>query len=174
MPALLLSGRCHCGIKWYMAMLSPESIISLCKPSTIASLKKKMRCIQYFTLFFLHFYIEGFHVMSTSYQANFASHPTRNRHVGFLLAWHGIGKYNKMSKCSVTFYLVHTTLPNYNSMTRILTHTLCGNFELFCEVNQNFMHFLLFFSIPHHTKRNQVAGQNRALIGAYRVMLTLY
>ena len=27
--------------------------------------------------------IEGFHV--TSYQANFASHPTRARHVGFLL-----------------------------------------------------------------------------------------
>ena len=26
--------------------------------------------------------IEGFHV--TSYQANFASHPTRDRHVGFL------------------------------------------------------------------------------------------
>ena len=32
-------------------------------------------------------YIEGFHV--TLYQANFASHHTRNRHVGFLLAWHG-------------------------------------------------------------------------------------
>ena len=27
--------------------------------------------------------IEGFHV--TSYQANYASHPTRDRHVGFLL-----------------------------------------------------------------------------------------
>ena len=38
--------------------------------------------------------IEDFHVMS--YQANFASHHTRNRHVGFLLAWHGIEKYNKM------------------------------------------------------------------------------
>ena len=31
--------------------------------------------------------IEGFHV--TSYQANFASHHTRDRHVGFLLAWNG-------------------------------------------------------------------------------------
>ena len=28
-------------------------------------------------------YKEGFHVMS--YQANFANHPTRDRHVGFLL-----------------------------------------------------------------------------------------
>ena len=32
----------------------------------------------------------------TSYQANLASHHTSNRHIGFLLACHGIGKYNKM------------------------------------------------------------------------------
>ena len=38
--------------------------------------------------------IEGFYV--TSYQANFASHHTCDCHVGFLLAWRGIGKYNKM------------------------------------------------------------------------------
>ena len=36
--------------------------------------------------------IEGFHV--TSYQANFASHHTHDRHVGF--PSHGIGKHNKM------------------------------------------------------------------------------
>ena len=36
-----------------------------------------------------------FHV--TSYQANFASHHTCDRHVGFLLAWCSIGKYNRMS-----------------------------------------------------------------------------
>ena len=40
--------------------------------------------------------IEGFHV--TSYQANFASHHSRDRHVGFLLAWNGKGKHNKMSR----------------------------------------------------------------------------
>ena len=39
--------------------------------------------------------IEGFYV--TSYQANFASHYTNDRHVGFLSAWNGIGKHNKMS-----------------------------------------------------------------------------
>ena len=93
----------------------------------------------------------------TSYQANFASHRTRNRHVGFLSARHGIGKYNKFS---VTFYLVHTTIPNYNRVTRILGYTLGGNFESFCGVNQKFKRFLLFFSVPHH-KGNQVAGQNR-------------
>ena len=40
--------------------------------------------------------IEGFHVMS--YQANFASHHTHDRHVGFPLAWQAIGKHNKMSR----------------------------------------------------------------------------
>ena len=37
-----------------------------------------------------------FHV--TSYQADFASHRTFDRHVGFLLVWCGIGKHNKMSR----------------------------------------------------------------------------
>ena len=65
-------------------------------------------------------------------------------------------------------------------MTRILahthTHTLGGNFKSFCEVNQKFqLFFLLFFSIPHHTKGNQAARQNHApIIGAYRVVQTLY
>ena len=39
--------------------------------------------------------IEGFHV--TSYQANFASHHTCDRHVGFLAPLSGIEKHNKMS-----------------------------------------------------------------------------
>ena len=40
--------------------------------------------------------IEGFHV--TSYQSNFASHHVRDRHVGFLFARSGIGKYKKISR----------------------------------------------------------------------------
>ena len=44
------------------------------------------------TLVLVH--IQGFQV--TSYQANFASHHTRNQHVGFLFARPGIGKHNKM------------------------------------------------------------------------------
>ena len=78
----------------------------------------------------------------TSYQANFASHHTCDRHVGFLL---------------VTFYLVHTTIPNYNRVTRILAHTLGGNFKSFCEVNQKFKCFL-FFSLPVNTKRKPGCG----------------
>ena len=39
--------------------------------------------------------VEGFHV--TSYQANCASHHTRDSHVGFLFPQSGIGKHNKMS-----------------------------------------------------------------------------
>ena len=103
----------------------------------------------------------------TSYQANFASHHTCARHVGFLLACNGIEK--NTTKCPVTFYLVHTTIPNYNRVTRILAHTLGGNFKSFCEVNQKFQRFL-FFSIPRHTKGNQAVGQNCERIGAHRVM----
>ena len=40
--------------------------------------------------------IDGFHVMS--YQANFVSHHTHDRHVGFLSPQAGIGKHNKMSQ----------------------------------------------------------------------------
>ena len=56
---------------------------------------------------------------------------------------------------------------------RILA-ALGGNFKSSCEVNQKFQRFLLFFSTPHHTKGNQAAGQNRARIGAYCVVQTLY
>ena len=49
--------------------------------------------------------IGGFHV--TSYQANFASHHTHNRHVGSLFACVVLGK---ATKCSVTFYLVYTII----------------------------------------------------------------
>ena len=43
----------------------------------------------------------------TSYQANFASHPTRDRHVGFLLHDR---VYENTAKCLVTFYKVHITI----------------------------------------------------------------
>ena len=38
--------------------------------------------------------VEGFHV--TSYQANFATHDTRDHHVGFLTARDSIRKHNKI------------------------------------------------------------------------------
>ena len=60
---------------------------------------------------YLSFYIllrECVHVtMVTSYQANFAIHHIRHRHVGFPSAWDGIGK-NKMFHC-VLFSSYHTT-----------------------------------------------------------------
>ena len=87
----------------------------------------------------------------TSYQANFASHHIRNRHVGFLFIWGGIWKYNKMYR--YFFYSDHIIIPNCNWVTRILAHTLGRNFYSFYEVNYKFKPFLLFFSIPHHTKR---------------------
>ena len=50
-------------------------------------------------------------------------------------------------------YLVHTTIPNYNWVKRLSADVLCWNCKSFYEVNQKFKRFLLFFSIPHHTKR---------------------
>ena len=81
--------------------------------------------ISWFILGFASLPIEGFYV--TSYQANFASHHSRDRHVSFLLAYYGIGKHNKMSR---DFYLVHTTIPNYGRVTRVLANTF-GKFEFF-------------------------------------------
>ena len=64
----------------------------------------------------------GFHFMS--YQANFASHHTGDRHV--VSSLHGIvlEKQQNVSLC-LFFYFVHTctTLPNYNRVTRISAHT---------------------------------------------------
>ena len=61
--------------------------------------------------------MEGFHVMS--YWANFATYPTCDRHVGFLL--HAQIKENT-TKCLFTF-LFHNTIPNYDWVTSILKHT---------------------------------------------------
>ena len=63
--------------------------------------------------------IEGFHV--ASYQANFASHDTCDHHVGFLLAWHSIGKHNKMSRYFL-FSLYHNTKLQLSDKN-ISTHT---------------------------------------------------
>ena len=119
--------------------------------------------------------IESFHV--TSYEANFASHHTCDCHVGFLLAWRGIGKHNKMPHY---FYLVHTTISNYNRVTKISAHTPVGNFKSFCEVNQKFKHFCFFFvflfflyTTPYKRKPNGKA-KSCAYICAYHIVQTLY
>ena len=65
------------------------------------------------------------------YQANFASHHTRNRPVGFFLAWHGIGKYNKMF-CYSLFSLYYNTKLKQRDKN-ISTHT---QWKFWIEVNQ--------------------------------------
>ena len=50
--------------------------------------------------------MEGF--MRHHNQADFASHHTRDRHVGFLLVRAGIGKHNKMSQ-NFVFSSYHNT-----------------------------------------------------------------
>ena len=63
--------------------------------------------------------IEYFHV--TSYEANCASHHTRDVHVGFLYLQSGIGKPNKMSK-NFSFISYHNTKLQLSDKN-ISTHT---------------------------------------------------
>ena len=108
----------------------------------------------------------------TSYQANFSSHYTSNRHDSFLLEWHGIGKYNKMFR---SFYLVHSTTLSYNSVTKILVSTNGRNFKSFCEVNQNLNVICRFSPYRVIQIENQAGGgANLSRIGVYRVVQTLY
>ena len=93
--------------------------------------------------------IEGSHVMS--YQANFASHHTPNCHVGFLS--HGAVLENTI-KCPKTFYLVHTTIPNYNWVTRISAHTFNSvEILILSKLIKSSSILLLFFSILCHAER---------------------
>ena len=86
------------------------------------------------------------------------------RYVGFLL--HG-RVWENTTKCPVTFYLVHITIPNYDRVTRILKHTLCWNFKSCYKVNQKKKHVLLFFAIPRHTERKPRSGVRYAPLRAW-------
>ena len=87
---------------------------------------------------------------------------------------HGAVLENR-TKCPVTFYLLHTIIPNYNWVTRVLAHTLSCSFNSFYEVNQKLKRFLLFFSIRPIEKGNQGGGgQNHARMGPYHIVQTLY
>ena len=57
----------------------------------------------------------------TSDQANFASHHTRDHHVGFPLAWEGIGKSNKTFH-NFLFSSYHITKLQLSGKN-IITHT---------------------------------------------------
>ena len=92
----------------------------------------------------------------TSYEANFESNHTRDGSSSHTAA------LENTTKCPITFYLLHTTIPNYNLVTRLLEHTFSGNFDSFYEVNSKFKHFLFFYTKPYKKKGNQAAWQNRA------------
>ena len=88
----------------------------------------------------------------TSYQANCASHHICDHHVGFLLACMTL--YRKTQQNVPELFIKF--LAQYQIITQSdknKKHTIDGNFELLCAVNQKFKRFLLCLSIPHHTKR---------------------
>ena len=59
-----------------------------------------------------------------SYQAKFASHQTRDRHVGFFFPQSGIGKHNKMTHNFPFSSYYNTKLQLYDQ--KICTHTHSG------------------------------------------------
>ena len=108
----------------------------------------------------------GFHV--TSYQANFASHHTRNRHIGFLFTCKGIEKSNK----TYHYYL----LSSYH-ITKLQPSDKNINTHLH-EISNPCMNkskvLLLFFSIPRCANGNQDILKNRARESAYHFVQALY
>ena len=99
--------------------------------------------------------IEGFHV--TSYQANFASHHTCNRSVGFFSAQGGIWKYSKMSHyfLSSLFYTTKLKLRDKN----ITTHTRLKFQILIWSKSKETAFFVVFlYTVPH---RKETKGRDR-------------
>ena len=91
--------------------------------------------------------------ITMSYQANFASHHTYDRHVGFIFARNGIGKYNKLS-CYFLLSSCHNTklqLRDKNITTHIRLNPDMK------QITRNSV-FCCFFSIPCHTKRKPRGG----------------
>ena len=95
--------------------------------------------------------VEGFHVMS--YQGNFASHLTRHRNVGFLFARASIRKHNNMFRNILSFN--HNAKLQLSDKNISMLCTLGGDFKSCYEENQKLQRDLLFFSVPHRTKRNK-------------------
>ena len=96
-----------------------------------------------------------------SYQAYFVSHHTRDCHVGFHSAWKGNGKINK-TICYFLFASYHINKLQLSDKN-VSTHSI-EIFKYFHEVNQKFLCFLLFFSIPSCTKGNQQMLSNRTCV----------
>ena len=114
--------------------------------------------------------IEGFHV--TSYQANFASHHTRNRHVGFLFAGDGIGKHNKMFRYFLfsSYHITKLQLSDKN----ISTHNWLKIQILPWSKSKSSSVFFFFSPYGAAQKGNQEMLQNHAHVGAFCVVQSLY
>ena len=101
----------------------------------------------------------------TSYQADFASHRTFDRHVGFLSAWRGIIRKHKKMPQNFLFSSYHNTklqLSDKNISTHAHSH------EIFI-LNPTKQRGLLFFSIPRNTKRKPRSGEKLCVhLGAFR------
>ena len=127
--------------------------------------------IEYFAMVIVTKSIEGFHVMS--YQANFASHHTRDCHVGFLCTRRYL--LVNMTKCPITFlFSLYRNIKLQLSDNNIGLCAHCWNYRSFNEVNQRFKRFCCFSLYHTIQKGKQGSWQNCAHKGAHCLMQTLY
>ena len=99
--------------------------------------------------------IEGFHV--TSYQINFASHHTSDRHVGFLSTWDDIGKSNKMLHY---FWLSSYHITKLQQSDKNISAHSGFKFQMIPFIKWKVRAFFVVFSIPCCTKGNKEILQN--------------
>ena len=91
----------------------------------------------------------------TSYQANFTNHHIRDHQVSFLFLRHS--KLENTPKCPITFYLVHTTTPNYSRGT------------------SKVQVFLFFYFVPYKKETKQEGAKSYMYrTSAYCIVQTLY
>ena len=123
--------------------------------------------LQYDAIHSLYSY-RGIDMMS--YEANFASHHTRDCHVRFLSAHNSIGKNKKMF-CYFLFSSNPITKLQPSDKS-ISTHTQL-KFQTLPWSKSKVTALFVIVSIPPCTKGNQKRMQNNGCVSAYRIVQTL-
>ena len=89
-----------------------------------------------------------------SYQANFASHPTATAMlISFCMA--GLDT----TKCLITFYLVHITIPNYDRVAIIVKHTVEISNLAIKHISKVTAGFVVFLHTAPYKKETKERGK---------------
>ena len=78
-----------------------------------------------------------------------------------------------MTKCLITFKLVHMTIPNYDRVTRLLIHTQL-KFQILLQSKSKIPAFFVVFLHTGPYKRKPRSGAKSFVYSAFCIMQTLY